>query len=187
MASEFWDLLDMEGRPTGRTVSRMIEGSDPAGLLGPGDWHRVVQVVVFNPEGRLLIQQRSSTKVEWPDAWDLSAGGSVLAGETSQQGASRELLEEVGIDHDFTGQRPSMVVTFPKGFFDLYIVDVDCDPSTLVLQEEEVQAVRWATCQEILDMIDEGVFCGYHRPLIELIVALHRYADYMRVPPPDLV
>ena len=175
---EKWDLLDIHGCPNGRTVSRACDGN-PESLLGDGDLHRLVQVVVFNSRGQVLIQLRSPDKPEWPNSWDLSAGGSVLAGESSQEGASRELLEELGIFVDFQGVRPQLVVSFPRGFFDVYVTNLECDPEQLVLQEEEVQAARWASVEEILRMIDDGSFCDVPKSLIELIGDLHARPDFL--------
>ena len=43
------------------------------------------------------------------------------------------------------------------------------DPASLQLQYEEVQAVRWASREEILQMIDHGTFIPYEKSLIELL------------------
>ena len=172
-SDECWDLLDVDGRPTGRTAQRVTDGGDPSGGLGPGDWHRVVAICVFNSQGQLLIQQRAADKVGWPNAWDLSAGGSVLAGETSQEGAARELCEEIGITHDFTGQRPVLTLTGNRGFFDIYLVDADPDLASLELQAEEVQAVQWASLPQVLALIKQGHFWDFSISLIELIFGLH--------------
>jgi len=172
VSTELWDLLDADGRPTGRLAARTAAG-DPAADLAPGDWRRIVCVCLFNPSGQLLIQRRDATKRGWPGRWDITAGGSVLAGETSQQGAARELREEVGVDLDLTGQRPHLTLTGPTAFYDYYVADVgDLDPAGLTLQAEEVQAVRWAGLPEILAMIDDGTFVPLHRPLAELLFAV---------------
>lgn len=59
-----------------------------------GTYHLVVHVCVFNQKGEMLIQQRQPFKQGWPNLWDVTMGGSALAGETSQQAAMRELKEE---------------------------------------------------------------------------------------------
>jgi isopentenyldiphosphate isomerase len=134
----------------------------------------VVAVGVFNSRDELLIQQRAVDKVEWPGAWDITAGGSVVAGESSQQGAARELWEEVGIAYDFTGVPPHLTVTSATEFLDIYLIDLDCDPAALQLQTAEVQAVRWAGRDEVLALVDAGTMCRYHKPLVELVFALRR-------------
>jgi len=173
---ELWDILDTAGLPTGRVVPRNTDGGDTEANLGPGEIHRIVIVCVFGEDNRMLIQQRTWTKIGWPGLWDLSAGGSALAGETSQQAASRELAEEVGINVDFTGQRPHISLTKPGALLDLYLTDLPgIDPATLVLQADEVQAARWSDQREILAMIGQSTFCPFHESLIHLIFDVHRH------------
>ena len=59
--------------------------------------HRSVGIVVMSTDARLLIHRRSDSKDLWPGWWDIAAGGVVLAGETYDEAARRELAEELGI------------------------------------------------------------------------------------------
>ena len=157
---EIFDLYDCSRRPVGKT---MVRGEKvPAGC-----YRLVVHVCIFNAKGEMLIQQRQSFKDGWPNMWDVTVGGSVIAGETSQQGAHRELLEELGLDVDFTGMAPALSTTFTGGFDDIYILNMELDPADLHLQEEEVQAARWASEAEVLDMIAKKEFIPYNRPFME--------------------
>ena len=78
---EILDIYDSNRMPTGRTF---VRGTKPE-----GGYYLVAQVIVFNTKGQMLIQQRQAHKLGWPNRWDVSAGGSVQAGETSQQAAQR--------------------------------------------------------------------------------------------------
>ena len=125
-------------------------------------YRMVVHICIFNSQGQLLIQQRSMEKDAFPGKWDVSAAGGVAAGETSRQGAEREVREELGYALDLTGVRPSMTVNYDGGFDDFYlVVRDDLQPETLVLQEEEVSAVRWAAEEEVLAMLEQGEFIRY--------------------------
>ena len=171
---EYWDVLNSLGLPTGRLVARDTGDGDPAKRLRSGEYHRVVVVCVFGTTNRMLIQQRTANKLGYPNLWDLTAGGSAIAGETSQAAAARELAEEVGINIDLTGRPPHVSVARPDVFVDYYLVDgPDLDPASLVLQVEEVQAVRWATEAEILTLIAEGRFWPYPPSLINLFFDRH--------------
>jgi isopentenyldiphosphate isomerase len=59
--------------------------------------HRATYILVLNPRGQLLVQKRTITKDVYPGYWDPCTGGVVLAGESYEQGAERELEEEMGI------------------------------------------------------------------------------------------
>ena len=59
--------------------------------------HRATYVLVFNARGHLYVQKRTLTKDVFPGYYDPAAGGVVLAGEEYEQGALREVEEEMGI------------------------------------------------------------------------------------------
>lgn len=59
--------------------------------------HRAVGVVIFNEQSQILLQKRSKYKDTDPGLYTLSATGHVDKGETYQQAAQRELMEELGI------------------------------------------------------------------------------------------
>lgn len=161
--AELWDIYDLNRRKTGRKFER------GTGHLNPGEYHIVIHICIFNSKGEMLIQRRQPWKHGYPDMWDVTLGGSILEGETSGQGATRELKEELGYDYDFSSMLPQLTVNFPEGFDDYYILQKDIDLSTLTLQYEEVQDVRWATEEEILSMIDEGMFIPFYKSLIHFL------------------
>lgn len=61
-------------------------------------WHRIVHVLVFNNEGRLLLQKRGKSEA-LPLFWDASVGGHVEASETYVQAAVKECREELGLEN----------------------------------------------------------------------------------------
>lgn len=162
---EIWDIYDHNRIKTGRTAER---GSD----LGDNEYHLVVHVCLFGPDGRMLIQQRQSFKEGWPNMWDISAGGSALSGETSQAAAVRETWEEIGYRADLSNCRPFFTVNFNAGFNDFYLIEGNPDISQLELQYEEVQAVKWASREEIKRLLDGQVFMPYHRGLIDIMFSM---------------
>lgn len=91
MIMELWDVYDKHRSHKGFTITRGKE------RLGEGEYHLTAHVCVFTNDGRMVVQRRASAKPLWPDKWDISASGSVLAGETTAKGAERELYEELGI------------------------------------------------------------------------------------------
>ncbi|WP_417909166.1 NUDIX hydrolase YfcD [Candidatus Electronema sp. PJ] len=59
--------------------------------------HRACYILVFNSAGELFIQKRTQSKDIYPGYWDVAAGGVVLAGESYEESAERELAEELGV------------------------------------------------------------------------------------------
>ena len=162
---ELWDLYDRDRMPTGET--------HPRGTPLPEDrYHIVVHVVIFNTKGEMLIQQRQPFKEGWPNLWDVTVGGSAVAGDTSCTAAEREVMEELGLPLDLSAELPKLILPFDGGFDDIYTLIMDVDLSTLHLQESEVQAVRWAGEEEILSMLADGRFIPYHKAFIQLLFAL---------------
>ena len=151
---ELVDLYDENRVPLGRVAERHAKKA-------PGEYRMVVHVCIFNGLGQMLIQQRSPEKTIWPELWDVSIGGGVDAGETSRQGAVREVGEELGYDLDLIGLRPGVPVNFEGGFDDFFVVTRDLDLGDLRLQKEEVSDVRWATLEETLAMLENGQFIPY--------------------------
>lgn len=151
---ELWDIYDKNRSLTGRQISKGAK-------FNTGDFHLVVHVCIFNSKNEMLIQQRQSWKIGWPNMWDLTVGGSALANETSAEAAERETLEEIGYKIDLSNERPFFTINFDLGFDDYYLIEKDIDIKDLRLQYEEVQSVKWANKHEILHLVKEGKFINY--------------------------
>ncbi|HEL1335934.1 TPA: NUDIX domain-containing protein [Streptococcus equi subsp. zooepidemicus] len=147
---EYWDIYTMNRLKTGRLMER-------GAAFVEGAYHLVVHACVFNDKGEMLIQQRQKDKEGWPSYWDITVGGSALAGETSQEAVMRELKEELGLALDLAGVRPHFSITFDNGFDDTFLI---------------LQAVRWASRDEILAMIDAGIFIPYFKSKIDMCFEL---------------
>lgn len=83
------DVVDAHDNIVGRADRQEAHKN---GLL-----HRVVHVMVFNPDGRLFMQRRSGSRDLFPGFWEGSLSGHVHSGETPHNAAVRELREELGI------------------------------------------------------------------------------------------
>ena len=87
---EYFDVLNENGEFTGEIATRKE-------CHEKGYWHRAVYGFIFNKNDDVLLQKRSSNKKLWPNLWDITAGGHVLAGEFGSQALKRELAEELGV------------------------------------------------------------------------------------------
>lgn len=101
-------------------------------------------------------------------------GGGVQAGENSRQAAKRELSEELGIDYDFSNVRPYMTINFDNGFDDFYLIEKDVSLDEVTFKDNEVQAVKWATKDEILTMIESKNFIGYYPSFISALFEMRQ-------------
>ena len=161
---ELWDLYDKNRMKTGETA---VRGGDP---IPEGRYHIVVHAAVFNDRGEMLIQQRQPWKDVFPDLWDISVGGSAVAGEDAPLACFRELEEEVGLSLDgIRNGRAVFTVNFGNGFDDYFVDHWNGDPASLILQESEVKAVRFASREEIAEMTAAGTFIPYHPGLMDLL------------------
>ncbi len=162
------ELLDMYSFDRTKTDMVIARGEIPPDGLR----YMVIHICIFDDEGNMLIQKRSSGKKSWPDKWDISVGGAVISGENSSQAAERELFEELGISRSFSGCAPDITFCSEKCFDDCYSF-VGAPPlESLTLQEREVAAVRMASRQEVLSLLRAGEFVGYKESVVELFFDL---------------
>jgi aminoglycoside phosphotransferase (APT) family kinase protein/isopentenyldiphosphate isomerase len=78
--------------------SGAVVGSAPRSRVRAENlWHAATGVLVRNSFGDIYVHRRTDTKDLFPGAHDCLAGGVLLAGETPEAGALRELEEELGI------------------------------------------------------------------------------------------
>lgn len=85
------DILDSDGNSTGKTALKSEAHEQ-------GWFHSTVHVWFFTADGKVLIQQRASTKDTHPLLWDVSVAGHIGAGEQKEDAAVREVKEEIGLE-----------------------------------------------------------------------------------------
>lgn len=119
--------------------------------------HRATYIMVFNQAGELFVQKRTTTKDIYPGYYDIAAGGVVLAGESYEDSAQRELAEEMGIK----GQPLTAL-------FDLYYEDESnrvwgraftcVYDGPIRLQAEEVESGKFLSLDQIRAMVRAAPF-----------------------------
>jgi len=116
-----------------------------------GDWHVAAHVWIATPDGRVLLQKRSTEKENWSGYWDVSAAGHLSAGETPVEAAVRETFEELGL-RIAPGELRRLGVTRGQSVLrdgtyidneehEIFLVEREVDPSALTLQAGEVDEV----------------------------------------------
>lgn len=86
---EIWDLYDENRTLTGLTHKR-------GDKIPANCFHLVVHIWIKNKQNQYLITKRAENRESYPLMFE-AVGGSVLAGETSEEAAIREVQEEVGL------------------------------------------------------------------------------------------
>ncbi len=144
---ETWDILDKDGKITGRTMKK-------GEIVPKGYYHLGADVWIINSENKILVQKRSPQKKQSPNVWAMT-GGSVIKGETSLQTIERETKEELGIQLNM--EKVQLIKRYKTGevWLDAYIVRQDIKLENICMQEEEVSKVRWATFEEIEKLFDK--------------------------------
>jgi len=150
MADELIDIADENNNLTG--IRKMKSEAHKSGL-----WHRASHIWIYNDIGEILLQFRSGEKKLYPRMWDVAAAGHIGAGEDPAEAAVRETLEEIGIpvalkDLDFWGTwkiESKYEDIRNNEFLYIYLYRFNGNEKELVLQKEEVEAVRFFSADEI--------------------------------------
>ena len=148
-ADEIVAIVDDQNRVVGSALRRdMRQNRLP---------HRSTYILVFNSRGELCVQKRTATKDVFPGYYDIAAGGVVLAGETYEAGARRELAEEVGIRgvplaHQF-------VFHYADAYTQVWGSVFSCVyDGELVLQEAEVESATFMPVADILSHAEQAPY-----------------------------
>ena len=154
---EHFDVCSPLGVPTGEVLPR-------SEVHRRGLWHRSSHLWLVNSRREVLLQQRHLGKETDPGRWDIAVAGHLSAGQTPLEAMVREAREELGLDVDpasltFLGATSKEYVG--AGFADrewqhLFAGVWNGDPGALVLQPDEVIAVRWMSVGEYRRMLETG-------------------------------
>ncbi|MDD2391369.1 MAG: NUDIX hydrolase [Bacilli bacterium] len=148
------DLYNFNKELIGKTIYKKEDVPEGCYIL-------VVLSFIQNSRKEFLIQKTSISKgLEWA-----FTGGHPKEGESSLMGIYTEIEEELGI-------KVKNAIWFKevKGkdrICDLYYVNEDISLDDIVMQEEEVSDVCYATIEEIHDLYNSGLFKKGHYMLFK--------------------
>ena len=144
---ELWDAYSKDEELIGSTL---VRGENiPKGL-----YHLVCEVLVRHTDGSYLCMKRSGKKPNFGGWYEATAGGSALVGEDKWQCVARELLEETGLDcHEFEEINCSLEER-KQAFFHNFICIVDCDKTSVKLQEGETEGYLWMSEEEFKEFVN---------------------------------
>ena len=148
--TEFFDIVDENDQVIGQALRSECHGN-------PALVHRVAHVLVFDSNGRLLLQKRSMRKDIQPGRWDTSVGGHLDPGEGYHEAACREMREELGI-----GRIPLTWLYYSKIRNEIesenvstYLARYDGE---VRFAPDEIDEVRFWSSEEIDAALGTGVF-----------------------------
>ena len=146
---EYFDIVDENDQVIGTAPRSRCHGN-------PSLIHRTAHVVVLHSDGqRILLQKRAMTKDIQPGKWDTALGGHLAHGESYEDGARREMSEELGLPCDlplkflFRSEIRNEIESENVGIF-LLVSD-----GPFHFQQEEIDEVRFFTREELVAHADD--------------------------------
>lgn len=140
---EIWDAYDENGNLI-EDIKLIRDREIPDGL-----YHMVVEIIVRHLDGDYLLMRRDLEKSRG-GLWEISAGGSGLAGESPLQAAKRELFEETGIKAEELKFLESLVFPDKQSIYFEFFCETDWDKDKIILQKGETIDFKWLSKDELL-------------------------------------
>ena len=112
--------------------------------------HRASQLILLDPENRMLLQKRSPGKYWFPNLYTYSVSGTV-ADESYEACIAREMLEEIGISVPFRRLFKIPCILENKGAYHTIFLG-RCSEETADLiwyDPEEAVSIEWVELEEL--------------------------------------
>lgn len=125
-----------------------------------GVLHKAISVIIYNSEGKMLIQQRALVKYHWPGIWSNSCCSHPRDGESYQDAAERRLQEELGFSvpltkaFDFIYKATDEDTGLTEHELD-YVFTGTYDED-FSFNPDEVNDIAWVEVEELLEDIKEN-------------------------------
>ena len=146
----------------GERINEVIERNE---AHKNGICHRVVYLWILNQNNEVLIQQRSPNKESLPNIWCVSVGGHIESNESIEDTLVRETKEELGLDISHMTDSITYLYTFKEcvtinngeyidnEIYDVFVLKADFELSQVVMQAEEVQAVKYISYNDFKNIV----------------------------------
>ena len=121
--------------------------------------------------------------------WDISVAGHISTGQDSLSAAAREINEEVSVNLGYNVDIKSFRYMFSyrtmqkcsenfieNQFYDFFILRKEnIKIQDIKMQESEVQAIKFVSINELVEMIEQKIIVDRKPVYDELINYLHKY------------
>lgn len=114
--------------------------------------HREVAVIIYDDQGRILLQQRSRKKVDNPLYWTISCAGWVTKGNDPLDEAHRELQEELGFDTKLEFFKKIFRSNFKSEFY--YCFKGKYGGQKIVANKDEVEQFSFFSKEKFREMVE---------------------------------
>lgn len=167
MKSEILKILDENGN--------FIDKKEKMEVHKCGDLHEAVSVVIFNTQGKVLIQKRSVMKYHSGGKWANSCCTHVRVGESIAEAVKRCMREELGI----------YIRTYPwfdfiyKSVLEYGMIEYELDHvfwgyfignESICANEDEVQDFKWISINKLLMCYEQRVdFAPWFQKICSII------------------
>lgn len=154
--TEYFDVLDENGNYTGKILSREE-------VHKTGAWHKSIHIFIINDKKQLLMQRRAKNKKRGANKLDISCTGHLTAGDTSKEGALRELDEELGIK--VKEEELIFCCTVKRSykkddyidneFNDIYFLNKQVQIDKMKYQKEEISEILYVDIEKLQKLVNE--------------------------------
>ena len=145
MSNEYWDLFDSD------RILKM-KHHRRGDKIPDGLFHLVIHSWIVDKSGLFLMSQRQEGRA-YAYMWERT-GGSVLEGESSFDGALREVREELGVD--LSESEHCFIKTQKReryhDFFDAWLFIVDREQIKCRIDPNEVRECKWVSIEELASL-----------------------------------
>lgn len=139
------DLFDAARNNLGTPIVR----GDP---MPEGTYVLSVSIFTVNDKGEILLTLRAPEKPNFPNMWEITAGGA-LSGEKGIEAAVRELREETGLKAKAEELQLLQVIREPSAFVECYLYRTNTPASAVNLQDKETVAARFISLSRFEELM----------------------------------
>jgi isopentenyl-diphosphate Delta-isomerase len=169
-------LVDERGLPAGESAK--LSAHEP-----PGRRHLAFSVFLFDPAGRLLLQQRARSKYHFPGIWANTCCSHPSPGEDLLASAGGRVLDELGLVVP-GGLRDVGVFEYraedaASGLVEhevdhVLVGEIDPPAGDPPFDQEEVEAVRWVVPDEVREAGPADGFAPWFATALRIALGARR-------------